>query len=473
MEKPTRVALRDRKDWSPEAERAAREMARRRLLRFTEYTFPGYVVAPHNVVLAQKLELVERGRIKRLIITMPPRHGKTELAVVRFIPWYLGRHPSRPVIFASYAAALAQAKSRECRDVVESQAFSAVFGELSCVDQTVDVDEGRRRIEAWGIEGHRGGMLATGVGGGITGYGAKLLVIDDPHKNRVEANSASMREMIWGWYGSTARTRLEPGGAVVVIQTRWHVDDLAGKLLAHAASDPRADQWEVLHMPAINAEGEALWPERYSLAELEKIRATIGSWEFEALYQGRPRPLEGALFQQSWFRVVLEVPAGLEWVRYWDLAATVKRSSDLTAGAKVALSGAGTLYVADVVAGRWEWPDVRKVITETGVSDGPAVQIGVEQAMLQVGMIQELRREPRLAAHTIRGVRSVGDKVVRANAWSARAEAGKVALLRGAWNGLFVQEACNFPVGRHDDRVDAVSGAVAMLATGRIDVRWA
>jgi len=455
------------------SERARREKARRGLLDFTTYTFPTYTVAPHNRALAAKLEAVEREEIRRLMIFMPPRHGKTELAGIRFPAWYLGRHPDHPIIFASYSASLAQGKSRECRNLVESRPYQNVFGRFSCVDRPVSLADDRRAVQAWAIEGRRGGMLASGVGGGITGYGAKLFIIDDPHKNRQEANSATIRDAIWGWYGSTARTRLEPGAAVILIQTRWHQDDLAGRLLRLAGSDPKADQWAVLHMPALTEEGEALWPERYPVQELERIKATIGSWEFEALYQGRPRPREGALLKREWFKIVERAPEGLRWVRFFDLAATVKKTSDYTAGARAALAEDGTLYIADMVHGRWEWPDARRVITSTALADGPAVQIGIEEAMLQVGMTQELRRDPQLAGHTIRGIRCEKDKLVRANPWAARAEAGKVALVQGPWVGPFINEAVDFPLGEHDDQVDAVSGAVQMLATGKVEVRWA
>lgn len=454
-------------------ERARREKARRHLLDFASYTFPTYVQAPHLVQLARKLEAVERGEIRRLMIFMPPRHGKTELAGIRFPAWVLGHHPDDPIIFASYSASLAEAKSRECRNLVESRPYQAVFGRFSCLDVPVELAGDRRSGRAWGIEGHRGGMLAAGVGGGITGYGAKLFIIDDPHKNRQEANSSTIRDAIWGWYGSTARTRLEPGGAIILIQTRWHEDDLAGRLLRTAAEDPSADQWEVLHLPAIGDQNRALWPERFPLKELERIRATIGTWEFEALYQGRPRPLKGALFQRQWFRVVSAAPPDLQWVRYWDLAATTKETADQTAGAKVGLGDDGTLFIADVLAGRWEWPDARRVITSTALADGAGVQVGIEAAMLQVGMIQELRRDPQLAAHTLRGVRVEADKVVRANAWAARAEGGKVALVEGPWVGPFLSEVCDFPMGPHDDQVDAVSGAVKMLAMGKVEIRWA
>ena len=446
-------------------EKALREKSRRSLLDFTTYTFPTYIRATHFEELAARLEAIERGELKRLMIFMPPRHGKTELAGIRFPAWYLGRHPDEPIIYASYAANLAHGKSRETRNLVESQTYQNVFGKFSCMDVPVELAEDERAIQAWRIKGHRGGMLAAGVGGGITGYGAKLLIIDDPHKNRQEANSATIREAIWGWYGSTARTRLEPEAAIVLIQTRWHQDDLAGRLLRLAATDPKADRWEVLHLLAVSEAGEALWPGRFPIEELEKVRATIGSWEFEALYQGRPRPLEGAIFKREWFRIVPRAPQGLDWVRFWDLAVSVKETADFTAGARCALAEDGTLYMADVVRGRWEWPEAKRIIIQTALADGGG-ELGVEKVAFQLAAVQELRRESSLAATSIREVEPDRDKVARALPWAARAEAGKVALVEGQWIGAFLSEVCDFPLGEHDDQVDAVSGAVQMIARG-------
>jgi predicted phage terminase large subunit-like protein len=454
-------------------EKARREKARRSLLEFVSYTFPAYVRAAHLDKLAGKLEAIERGEIDRLMVFMPPRHGKTELAGIRFPAWYLGRHPDDPVIFASYAASLAHSKSRECRNLIESQAYQNVFGRFSCVDEPVELAEDERAVQAWRIAGHRGGMIAAGVGGGMTGYGAKLLIVDDPHKNRQEANSQTMREQVWGWYTSTARTRPEPGAAIVLIQTRWHPDDLAGRLLKLAETDPKADRWEVLHLPALSEDGQALWPERFPVEELEKTRATIGSWEFEALYQGRPRPLEGALFKREWFRVADRAPEGLTWVRFWDLAVSVKETADFTVGGRAALAEDGTLYIADVVRGRWEWPAAKKIIIQTALADGPG-EVGIEKVAFQLAAVQELRQEPALLAHTIREVEPDRDKVARALPWAARAEAGKVVLVIGDWIGDFLAEVCDFPLGEHDDQVDAVSGGVQMLAGRReILIGWA
>jgi len=334
------------------------------------------------------------------------------------------------------------------------------------VDEPVHLGEARA-VKSWRIEGHRGGLLAVGVGGGITGQSAKLILIDDPVKNRAEANSLTVREGIWGWYTSSARTRAEADTAIVLIMTRWHEDDLAGRLLRQAELDPTADQWEVLHLPALDGEGRALWPERFPVAELQRIKASIGSWDFEALYQGRPRPLEGAIFKREWFKVVDRAPEGLRWVRFWDLAVSVKATADYTCGARVALAGDGTLYVADVIRGRWEWPEARRIIVQAAVADGGG-EIGLEKVAFQLAAVQELRREAALVHCAIREVEPDKDKLARALPWAARAEAGKVALVAGSWAGAFLTEVCDFPFGEHDDQVDAVSGAVQMLATSGV-----
>jgi len=450
-------------------EKARREKARRKLLAFVRYTFPAYLPAPHLHRLAERLEAVERGKCLRLMVFMPPRHGKSELTSVRFPAWYLGRNPDKPVILASYAASLAESKSRECRAVVEGPAYERLFGKLSCVDEPVHLGEARA-VKSWRIEGHRGGLLAVGVGGGITGQSAKLILIDDPVKNRAEANSLTVREGIWGWYTSSARTRAEADTAIVLIMTRWHEDDLAGRLLQAAKLDPEADQWEVLHLPAIGDDGAALWPERFSIDELRRIEASIGDWEFEALYQGNPRPPKGALFERQWFSTIVdEAPPELRWVRFWDIAATVEETGDPTAGGLVSgLDPDGVMYIGDMVWERKEWPDVYDLIKQAALLDGPGVTVGVESVMLQKGMIQELMRDPKLIGHTIVGVPVDRDKKQRASPWAQRAKMRKVALVKGPWVGPFLNEICAFPFGANDDRVDAVSGAVQMLATSGV-----
>jgi predicted phage terminase large subunit-like protein len=421
--------------------------------------FPAYQPAPHHRLLAEKLEAVERGDIDRLMVFMPPRGGKSELVSVRFPAWYLGRHPDNRVIGTSYAARLAERFSGQARNQLEDPRWPFA---VTLADDTASK-------AAWDIAGHRGGYIAAGVGGPITGSGAHVLIIDDPVKNQEEADSPAYRESVWDWYTSTAYTRLEPGGAVILVMTRWHEDDLAGHLLNEAKEG--GDQWEVVRLPARAEDddalgrqpGEALWPERFPVERLERIRAAIGARAWNALYQQRPTSEEGALFKRQWFQVVDSAPAGLRWVRYWDLAASTKTSADYTASAAVALAEDGTLFIRDMVRGRWEWPDAKRVIRQSMLADAGVEHI-VEEALHGLAALQDLRRDPALVSIPLRGVRVTTDKVSRAHSWSARAESGKVALVRGAWVNDFLHEVCSFPNGAHDDQVDTVSGGVEALA---------
>jgi len=273
------------------AELARRELARRHLIDFIEYTFPGYEAAPHHKLIADHLEAVERGELDRLMITMPPRHGKSELASRRFPAWFLGRQPNRGIIAASYNSDLATDFGREVRAIVNSQEYGAIF--------KTSLSQDSRAANRWNTA-QGGTHIAAGVGTAVTGRGADVLLIDDPLKDRDEADSEVKRQRIWDWYTSTAYTRLAPGGRVVVIQTRWSEDDLSGRLLD--AMESGGDDWTVLSLPAISEQGEPLWPERYPIKALERIRANIGNRDWSALYQQEPAPEEGLYFKREWMR---------------------------------------------------------------------------------------------------------------------------------------------------------------------------
>lgn len=451
-------------------ELARREKARRDLLYFCHYTFPAYQLVPHLALLAEYLHAIECGEINRLIVTMPPRHGKSEMISVRFPAWYLGRNPDKRVILTSYAGELAQIFSRQVRNLIGSSEYNNVFGQRSALDAPVQLAADSQAAQAWNLDGFRGGMRAAGVGGGITGMGADLLIIDDPVKDRAEAESQAIRNATDAWFGSTAYTRLEENAAIVLMLTRWHHDDLAGRLLQRMADDPLADHWQILNLPALAGEndplgrspGEALWPGKYPADVLHTIRANIGSYDFEALYQQRPRDSRGGVLDPAWFSVVDHAPDGLAWSRFWDLATSTKQKAHYTASPRLAFAPDGYLYIADMVRGRWEWPDAKKRILEMARLE-PGVAIGVEEVAFQLAAFQELLREPDLLNHAVRGVRPVGDKLARALPWISRAEAGKVRLVRGAWVKDFLDEAAQFPLGAFDDQIDGVSGGVAML----------
>jgi len=428
------------------------------LVAFTCLTFPGWRAANHLLRLAEALERVERGETKRLIITMPPRHGKSELSSVRFPAWFLGRNPDKRFILISYAADLAHAHSRQVRNIVQDPVYKAAFPNVTLAGDS-------RSADAWDIAGHRGGMKATGVGGPLTGHGAHLLLIDDPLKNREEADSALRRQNLWDWYTSTAYTRLEEGGAVVIVHTRWHEDDLTGRLLAAQGMDPASDRWDLVTMPALSDDGVALWPEKYSAADCRRIRATVGPRDWEAIYQGRPAPPEGAMFKRAWFQVRDRVPQDLETVRCWDLAASSSQTADYTVGARCGMDSQGNFWVLDIYRARQEWPATERDMAGIAATE-PYERWGVERAGFQLAVIQQMRRSSRFAQIAISEIPADRDKVARARPWQTRAEAGQLFLLRAPWNMELISECCAFPAAAHDDQVDAVGMAYWMLTGG-------
>lgn len=402
--------------------------------------------------LRSELEQVANGDTKRLMVMMPPRHGKTATVTVRFPVWWMERRPGLRVIVAAYNQTLANKFSRMSRKLAQMR---------------LGLREDRRAVEEW--ETQTGCWYrAVGVGGGITGMGADLIIIDDPIKSREEAQSLTYREKVWDWYTNDLYTRLEPGGAMILVMTRWHEDDLAGRIL----SSEEGENWRVVRMPALAEDGdvlgrrpgEALNPERYPAEELLKIKAVLGSWAFEALYQQRPMPAEGGMFKREWFSKFVEaVPAQVEArVRYWDKAATAG-DGDYTVGVRMSW-GAGVYYVEDVTRGRWSPGERDKVIKQCAETDPPGTQIWLEQEPGSSGVdsVQALIR--LLAGYSVHADRVTGSKQVRAEPFAAQAEAGNVVLVKGYWNPLFLDELMTFPNGAHDDQVDAASGAFMRLS---------
>jgi len=285
--------------------------AQHSLTAFKRVVYRPYQHAPHLEALDRALEQVARyvetgGRegIGRLVIEMPPRHGKT-LTVSRLFPtWVLGRNPDKRIMLVSYGATLALKNSRVARNLIRTPRFRAIFGGLELADDSAAVD-------SWELKGHEGGCDAMGIDGGATGKGAHVLIIDDPIKNRAQAESETYRSRVWDAYTNDLYTRLEPGGAIIIMMTRWHRDDLIGRVMGESADDDdeesdEVERWVRLRMPAMaedandplgRAEGEALWPWRYPLPRLQKIARAVGRYVWAALYQQRPEPREGGLFQ--------------------------------------------------------------------------------------------------------------------------------------------------------------------------------
>jgi len=268
-----------------------RKDAREHLIDFTKYTYLDYKPVAIHKLIACKLDEVEQKKCSRLMIMMPPRHGKTELASRRFPAWYLGRHPTEEIIGASYNDELATEFGRDVRNIVGSQ-------EYQCLFPSVKLSQDSQAKDRWHIQGKKGSYLAAGRKTGITGHGANVLIVDDPFKDRADAESEVFRKAVWDWYVAVAYTRLEKDAAIILIQTRWHEDDLAGRLMI-AEAEGSGDKWDKVILPAIDNQGNALWPEKYPVEVLKQKRSVMGEMEWCSLFEQQPRPFEGSYFSEN------------------------------------------------------------------------------------------------------------------------------------------------------------------------------
>jgi predicted phage terminase large subunit-like protein len=429
-------------------------LARNDLAVYCALAWPRFEMAHHHRLVVEKLEAVERGEIDRLMIFLPPRHGKSLITSQLFPPWYLGGHPDRSVIAASYGAELALDFGRRVRNFVADPLQAAVFP--SCKLATDSTAAHRFNLMAGGA------YYAVGAGGPLTGRGADLLLIDDPIKSDVQAYSALERRSLQSWYETVAYTRLQPGAAIVLIQTRWHEDDLAGWLLREHADDG----WAVLTLPAIaeadeswRREGGALWPKRFPAAKLGQIRAAIGGAAWQALYQQRPAAAEGAVFKREWWRSYTSatLPARFEQVVLsLDTAFKAGASNDYSVGLVLGVGATG-YFVLDVFRDRVEFPELKRKVEMLAERWHPNVVLIEDKASGQ-SLIQELRTSSRLPVHPIK---VDSDKVTRANAVTPLLEAGRALLPESApWLADFMDEVSSFPAAPHDDQVDALTQAL-------------
>lgn len=376
------------------------------------------------------------------MVFMPPRHGKSEKASKRFPAWYMGRNPKRLIIGASYNSDLATDFGREVRNIMASPEYGDVFSGVRLRQDSRAAD--RMNTEAGGA------YFAVGVGTATTGRGAHLGLIDDPFKDRQDADSELQRDRVWDWYRSTFYTRLMPNGAIVVIQTRWHEDDLSGRLLNGS------DKWEVLDLPAINAEGAALWPEWFDVPALERIRQAIGPREWSALYQQKPQPDDGTYFLKDWFKRWSHLPI----VHKYGTSdyATKDGEGDYTVHHIWGVDAQGDLYLVDRWRGQttsdvWierhcDLVDIHKPLAWFGEA-GPiyrAIEPALQRRMRERGVA--VRMEP---------LPSISDKPTSARGFQSRAATGRVYLPDGPEGDAVLDELIRFPAGKYDDEVDACS----------------
>lgn len=424
-----------------------------------------YKPAAHHNLLNEYLLKVASGDIRRLMICMPPRHGKSHLTSEFFPAWYLGKNPEKNVILSSYESDFAASWGRKVRTLIEEHGQTLFL-------KSINTRKDSRAANRWEIRKFGGGMYTAGAGGALTGRGAELIIIDDLFKNAEEAASLTIRNKVWDWYQSTLLTRLHPGGSIILINTRWHTDDLSGRLLAQ-----EADEWTVINLPAIAEEndalgrqpGDPLWPEWYSLETLYEIKHSITSYFWNALYQQHPFDKSGGLFQPEWFKIIDDYPKDCRMVRFWDFAASEGRG-DYSSGALVGVKN-GMCYIIDIDRFQGSPATVENRLVLAATTDGKEVPVRWEEEPGSSGkhMSDHLTRNV-LFGWSASGIRSTGSKEIRALPLSSLAEMGNVYLVRGLWNKAFLDEAQVFPMGEHDDQVDSVCGGFNFVAGGSGDI---
>lgn len=466
-----------------EEELIRRALARANLMEFTRYCYTNYIDGKHLEVLCEQLMKVEeyirtdgKSGIGRLMINMPPRHGKSMHVSEHFISWFFGRNPSKRVILTSYGAELSESWSLKIRQMMEGNRFQSIFGKTSAWDYQVEVDPEARRVQSWEIKGETGGMAAVGVGGATTGKGAHLLVIDDPTKDREEADSDTIKKKIWDWYTGVARTRLMKGGAIVVVATRWTEDDLPGRLL-----DMQPEKWTHLNFPAICEDtgdplgrniGEVLWPAMFDNKAMDEIKEDVGPRDWGALYQQRPTTADGEVFKSVWFNFGKTPPREdiSRCYQVWDTALTEKKEGDYSVGANVFVTRDG-LFISDIVRGHLSFPELkRKMIEfhEIWSSVFRVSRIYIENKGSGQSAIQSLKKDTSLPVIPINVEADFGkSKLQRANAAAGYIESGRVYFKENSsWNEIMLNEMTSFPRGKHDDIVDVISYAILMSQGG-------
>lgn len=449
-----------------------RRSATKHLDSFILYTYADYQMGwVHKEIcdtLDQFLRDVEAQKSPRLIVCQPPRSGKSEIVSRRFPAYALGKNPDLQIIATSYSSDLVSRFNRDVQRIIDDDIYREIFPSTTLNGRNVKTDTRAsyiRTSDLFEVVGHKGSYRSTGVGGGITGQGADILIIDDPIKDRAEANSPTIREKLWDWYTSTAYTRLSPGGGVIVMATRWHTDDLIGRLI-QKMQEGSGDDFNVITYPAIaehdephRKAGEALHPERYDLEQLNAIRQTIGPQDWSALYQQRPVPEGGAVFKidafKRWNSTNLP-PAFDQILGSWDMTFKDSKSSDYVVGQVWGRKGVD-LYLLDLFRGQWDFTKTLEMFALMTAKYPRTHRWLIEDKANGSAIISVLKKQ----IHGITPITPTESKLERAYAVTPLIEAGNVYIPESAtWLANFEDELLNFPAGAHDDQVDSMTQAL-------------
>lgn len=442
-----------------------RELVQQRFIKYVEKVWPTFISGAHHKRMADAFERVARGECKRLIINMPPRHTKSEFASYLLPSWFLGKFPGKKVIQTSHTAELAVGFGRKVRNLVDSEVYHDIFPELSL--QADSKAAGR-----WNTS-KGGDYFAIGVGGAVTGKGADLLIIDDPHSEQEAAMAASNPEVydkVYEWYTSGPRQRLQPGGAIVVVMTRWAQRDLTGQVLKAAAARG-GEEWEVIEFPAILPSGNPLWPQFWSLGELEALREELPNSKWQAQYQQNPVGNESAIIKRDWWKWWErdDTPQCQYILQTWDTAFEKTQRADYSAGTTWGVfnldedNSAPNIILLNTYKKRVEYPDLKRDVLKE-YQDYEPDGILIEKKASGAPLIYELRA---MGIPVMEYTPSKGqDKIARLNSVSDIIASGKVWVPRTRWAEELVDEIAAFPSGEHDDLVDATTLALMRFRQG-------
>ena len=442
-----------------------KELAQDKFLSFVGEVWPTFIGGRHHARMAEAFERVARGECKRLIINMPPRHTKSEFASYLLPAWFLGKYPGKKVIQTSHTAELAVGFGRKVRNLVDSEAYKKIFPELAL--QADSKAAGR-----WNTS-KGGDYFAIGVGGAVTGKGADILIIDDPHSEQEAALAQINPEIydkVYEWYTSGPRQRLQPGGSIVIVMTRWSLRDLTGQVIKSSASRG-GDEWEVIEFPAILPSGNPLWPEFWSLDELEKLHTELPNGKWMAQYQQQPTSDSSAIVKREWWKKwPSDRPPECDYIlQTWDTAFEKNTRADYSACTTWGIfyndedNGLPNIILLNAFKARMEWIELKRTAFEH-YKDWEPDSILIEKKATGAPLIYEFRAMgiPALEFSPGKGQ----DKISRLNAVSDLIASGKVWVPETRWAEELVDEIASFPSGEHDDLVDATTLALARFRQG-------
>ena len=435
------------------------ENCEKKFIPFVKHCWPEFIDGSHHRQIAEKFEKIATGEIKRLIVNMPPRHTKSEFASYLFPAWMIGKNPKLKIIQTSHNTELATRFGRKMKNLVDDSLFQQIF------DVSIATDS--KASGRWETN-HGGEYYAAGVGGAITGRGADLLIIDDPHTEQ-DAMSSTAMDNVYDWYTSGPRQRLQPGGAIVVVMTRWSEKDLTGQLIRAQAKSNHGDKWEVIEFPAIMPSGNPVWPEYWKAEELLKVKAAISESKWQSQYQQNPTSEETAILKREWWnKWDKPMPNMLHTIQSYDTAFSKKETADYSAITTwgvfqhEGMLGTGVLLL-DALKGRWDFPELKKAAMEQYKYWDPDTVI-IEQKASGAPLTQELNR---LGIPISNFTPSRGnDKLTRVNSIAPIFESGKVFYPDREWAHELIEECAAFPFGEFDDYVDSTTQALMRYRAG-------